>query len=80
MIITVDEAQRRLAEIIAQVEAGEEVLIGRDADRPAVKLVPIDSVRTRLTRHPDLIGSTVTHDPEALIQPLPSDEWGKLGD
>lgn len=80
MTITVAEAQTKLAQIIAQAEAGEEVFLGREADRPAVKLVPVASVRARLTRHPDLIGSTTTHDPAALVQPLPPEEWGDLTD
>ena len=78
MTITVAEAQTKLAQIIAQAEAGEEVFIAREPDHPAVKLVPLASSRVRLTRHPDLIGSTVTHDPAALVQPLPPEEWGEL--
>lgn len=78
MTITVAEAQTRLAQLIAQAEAGEEVFIAREPDHPAVKLVPLVSGGARLTRHPDLIGSTVTRDPAALIQPLPPEEWGDL--
>lgn len=80
MTITVAEAQTKLAQIIAQAEAGEEVFIAREPDHPAVKLVPLASGGARLTRHPDLIGSTVTHDPAALVQPLPPEEWGELAD
>jgi prevent-host-death family protein len=80
MTITVAEAQTKLAQIIAQAEAGEEVLIAREAGRPAVRLVPLAPASVRLTRHPDLIGSTVTHDPAALLQPLPAEEWGELGE
>lgn len=75
MTITVAEAQTKLAQIIARAEAGEEVFIEREPDHPAVKLVPLASGRARLTRHPDLIGSTVTHDPAALVQPLGPEEW-----
>lgn len=78
MTITVAEAQTKLAQIIAQAEAGVEMFLGLDANHPAVKLVPVASVRPRLTRHPDLIGSTTTHDPAALVQPLPPVEWGAL--
>ena len=78
MTITVAEAQTKLAQIIAQAEAGEEVFIAREPDHPAVKLVPLASSRAQLTRHPNLIGSTVTHDPAALVQPLPLEEWGEL--
>ena len=78
MTITVAEAQTKLAQIIAQAEAGDEVFITGGPDRPAVKLVPLASSRARLTRHRDLIGSTMTHDPVALVQPLPPEEWGDL--
>lgn len=80
MTITVAEAQTKLAQIIAQAEAGEEVFIAGEPDHPAVKLVPLASGGARLTRHPDLIGTTVTHDPAALVQPLPLKEWGDLAD
>ena len=80
MTITVAEAQTKLAQIIAQAEAGEEVFIAREPDRPAVKLVPLASGGGQLARHPDLIGSTVTHDAAALVQPLPPEEWGDLAD
>jgi antitoxin (DNA-binding transcriptional repressor) of toxin-antitoxin stability system len=80
MTITVEEAQTTLAQIIALAEAGEEVLIGREPGHPAVKLVPLSPSRARLARHPDLIASTVTHDPAALVQPLPPEEWGSLAE
>jgi len=80
MTFTLDEAKTKLAQIIAQVEAGEEIFIAREPGHPAVKLVPLSSGGARLTRHPDLIGSTVTHDPVALVQPLPLEEWGDLAD
>jgi antitoxin (DNA-binding transcriptional repressor) of toxin-antitoxin stability system len=78
MTITVAEAQTKLAQIIARAQAGEEVFIGLEADHPAVRLVPLAPVRARLVRHPDLVGSTMTHDPEALVCPLPMEEWGDL--
>ena len=80
MTITVAEAQTKLAQIIARAEAGEEILLVRDTGEPAVKLVPIGSVSSRLTRHPELVGSTRTHDPAALVKPLPPEEWGDLAD
>jgi len=80
MTITVAEAKTKLAQIIAQAEAGEEVFIAGDQGHPAVKLVPLASDGARLARHPDLIGSTVTHEPAALVQPLPPEEWGDLAD
>ena len=80
MTITIAEAQTKLAQIIAQAEAGEEILIATELDRPAVKLVPVATARPHLTRHPDLVGSTLTHDPAALIQPLAAEAWGELAE
>jgi len=80
MTITVAEAQTKLAQILAQAEAGEEVLIERGPDHPAVKLVPLQPVHAPLARHPDLIGSTATHDPASLVHPLPPEDWGNLAD
>ena len=91
MTFTVEEAQANLARIIAQAEAGEEVYLGREAGHPTVRLLPIATEAGRLTHHPDLIGSTTTHDPaaqdaltildhESLVQPLPPEEWGDLAD
>lgn len=80
MTITVAEAQTKLAQIIACAEAGEEIFLAVDAGHPAVKLVPVAPTRARLDRHPDLVGSTITHDPAALVHPLPPEEWGELAD
>ena len=80
MTVTLEEAKAHLPEIIAQAEAGEEVLIAREKAAPTVRLVPLAPKNFRLTRHPDLIGSTKTHDPEALVNPLPLEEWGGLAD
>jgi antitoxin (DNA-binding transcriptional repressor) of toxin-antitoxin stability system len=80
MTLTVAEAQTKLAQIIAQAEAGVEVFLGRDANHPTVKLVRVAARSARLTRHPDLVGSTKTPDPAALLQPLPPEEWGDLAD
>jgi antitoxin (DNA-binding transcriptional repressor) of toxin-antitoxin stability system len=78
MTVTLEEAKDSLAQILARAQAGEEVFIGMDLDHPMVKLVPITSTTSRLDRHPDLVGSTTTHDPEALVKPLPPEEWGDL--
>lgn len=78
--ITVAEAQANLAPVIAQAQAGEEVIISGENNRRAVKLAPPTPVHGRLARHPDLIGSTTIHDPDALVRPLPLGEWGDLPD
>ena len=80
MTFTVEEAQTKLAQIMARAEAGEEVLLAKASARPTVKLVAIPAGGGRLARHPDLIGSTTTHDPAALAGPLPPEEWGDLAD
>jgi antitoxin (DNA-binding transcriptional repressor) of toxin-antitoxin stability system len=80
MTITVAEAQSKLAQIIAQVEAGEEIYIAREPNHPAVKLVPLALGGACLARHPDLIGSTVMHDPVAFPQSLPPEDWGNVAD
>lgn len=41
-IINIHQAKTRLSEIIAQVEAGEEVVIAR-ANKPVARLVPISA-------------------------------------
>jgi antitoxin (DNA-binding transcriptional repressor) of toxin-antitoxin stability system len=78
MTVTVEEAQAKFPQIVAKAEAGEEVLIGRQPEQPIAKLVALPPEGARLTRHPDLIGSTVTHDPAALVHPLPPEEWGGM--
>ena len=78
MTVTIDEAQANLARIVGKAAAGEDVVIAAHGGHPAVKLVPVRSEVSRLTRHPDLVGSTKVLDPEALTQPLPPEEWGGL--
>jgi prevent-host-death family protein len=80
MMLTIQEAQARLAEVVAKAEAGEEVVLTSASGQPAVKLVPAKRGLARLQRHPALIGSVVVHDREALLKPLPHEEWGGLAD
>ena len=44
MQVNVHEAKTQLSSLIAQAEAGEEVIIAR-ANRPAVRLVPVEPVK-----------------------------------
>jgi antitoxin (DNA-binding transcriptional repressor) of toxin-antitoxin stability system len=76
--VTLEQAKDNLAQWLAQAEAGEEILIGNDPTRPVAKLVALAPTRCRLARHPDLVGSTETHDRTALVRPLPPEEWGEL--
>lgn len=78
MTVTIEEAKASLAQILARAQAGEEVLIGPDVGHPVAKLVPVSAEQPRLARHPDLVGSTHTHDPAVLLKPLPPEEWGEL--
>ena len=78
MTVTLEEAKANLARILERAEAGEEVLIGREPNHPVVRVVPLALKPSRLARHPDLIHSTKTHDPAALVNPLPPEEWGEL--
>jgi antitoxin (DNA-binding transcriptional repressor) of toxin-antitoxin stability system len=80
MTVTIEEAKDNLPQILARAQAGEEVLIGTDLDHPIAKLVPVMPAVSRLLRHPDLVGSTTTYDPEALVKPLSPEEWGELAD
>jgi prevent-host-death family protein len=41
LAVEIGEAQTRLSELIARVEAGEEVIISR-GDRPVARLAPLD--------------------------------------
>ncbi len=80
MIVTVEEAQAKLSQIVAQATDGEDVFIAASGGVLAVKLVPVSLKGSRLTRHPDLIGSTKVPDPEALTKPLPAEDWGGLAE
>ena len=80
MTVTLEQAQASLAQYLDKAEAGEEILIGRDLNHPIAKLVSLNAKASRLSRHPELIGSTATHDPAALVNPLPPEEWGELAD
>ena len=80
MTLSIEEAQANLPGLIAKAEAGEEVFIATNGGQPAVKLVPVAREPSRLTQHPDLIGSTKVLDPEAFTKPLPPEEWGWLAE
>ncbi len=47
VVIEVAEAKTRLSELLARVEAGEDIVIARDG-KPIVRLTPIDERRRRL--------------------------------
>jgi prevent-host-death family protein len=68
--VTIDVAAATLSQLIARVEAGEEIIIARD-NTPVVKLVPI-----QLTKRKRQFGSMrglITIGPE-FFEPLPEEE------
>ena len=68
--VTVHKAKTTLSQLIADVEAGEEVIIMRGKE-PAVRLVPA-SVPTPKRVFGALAGRVVVTD--AFFDPLPADE------
>jgi prevent-host-death family protein len=77
-IMTVAEAKTHLSRLMAQAEAGEEVIIARGST-PAVKLVP---VKKRGTPRPGTLKGKIEWD-ERFWDPLPEDElrlWNGEGD
>jgi antitoxin (DNA-binding transcriptional repressor) of toxin-antitoxin stability system len=80
MIVTLEEAQAKLPQIIGQATAGEEVFIVSPSGGPTVKLVHVVLKSSRLDQHPDLIGSTKVLDEQSLTQPLPAEDWGGLAE
>jgi antitoxin (DNA-binding transcriptional repressor) of toxin-antitoxin stability system len=70
-IVTIQEAEGHLLELIALVEKGEEVVITYD-DQPKVKLVPIvESPQKRVFgQHRDQVRMSPDFD-----DPLPDDFW-----
>ena len=80
MTVTLEEARANLPQFVNQATAGEEIVIVVGKVGPSVRLVPVASKASRLTRHPDLIGSTRVFDSDALTQPLPGETWGWLAE
>ena len=76
MTITLAEAIAALPNLVAKAEAGEEVLIQNTAQQPTVKLVPVSPSSSRLTPNPDLAAALRILDQEAMVKPLPPEEWG----
>ena len=68
-IVNVRQAKAQLSWLLAQVEAGEEVLIARRGE-PVARLVPC---RPRGKRRPDVLKGKIVV-PEHLLEPLPEKE------
>ena len=68
-VVNVHQARTRLSRLLAQVEAGEEVVIARRG-APVARLV---AYRPRGRRRPDVLkGKSALAD--AVLEPLPEDE------
>ncbi len=78
MTVSLEEAQANLAEIVAKAVTGEEVFIATGSGKPVVKLVAVAVNGSRLAQNPQVKGALTILDHEALVKPLPSEEWGEL--
>ena len=68
-IVNVHDAKTNLSRLLAQVEAGDEVIIARRG-RPVVRLVPY---KVQGKRQPDVLKSRIVI-PDSFFDPLPERE------
>lgn len=76
---TVHAAKSQLSKLLAEAEAGEEVVIAR-GDKPVVKIVPIQT--SKKPRMPGSMKGKI-HVDDAFFDPLPAEElalWNGEGD
>jgi prevent-host-death family protein len=74
--VTIHAAKIQLSQLIARVEAGEQVVIAR-RDKPVARLVPVEPARPK--RRFGSMKGKVWVGPE-FFEPLPQDElclWGE---
>jgi prevent-host-death family protein len=70
--VNIHEAKTRLSSLIADVEAGEEVIIAR-AGKPVAKLVPMPKrTKARPDRRPGFLKGKIRIGPD-FDEPLPED-------
>jgi antitoxin (DNA-binding transcriptional repressor) of toxin-antitoxin stability system len=69
--VEIHEAQQYLAELVAQVAMGTEIII-LDGQTPRARLVPI--ISHALRRVPGLHAGSITMSPD-FDQPLPDEFW-----
>ncbi len=67
--VNVHQAKTQLSRLLAQAEAGEEVVIARRGD-PVVRLVPC---KPKGKRQPDVLKGKITI-PDSFFDPLPEEE------
>jgi prevent-host-death family protein len=72
-IVTIHTAKTTLSQLLARVEAGEEIIVAR-GKKPIAKLVPFQPPATK--RRFGALQGTVRVDPE-FFEPLPEDELEK---
>lgn len=80
MVVTIHQAKTNLSKLIAQAEAGEEVVIARGS-KAVVKIVSIEPAPKPKRQAGRLKGQIVLTD--AFFEPLPDDElalWNGEGD
>ncbi|MCY3707108.1 MAG: type II toxin-antitoxin system prevent-host-death family antitoxin [Gammaproteobacteria bacterium] len=69
VIVNVHQAKTQLSRLLAQVEAGEEVVVARRG-KPVARLVAFER---RGERRPDVLKGQVTI-PDSFFDPLPEEE------
>ena len=74
-VVTVQEAEANLAQLLAKVTNGEEVIIAR-GDKPVARLVAVEEVRKQ--RVPGRLKGIIDVGPE-FFEPLSDDELGEWG-
>jgi prevent-host-death family protein len=80
MTVTLQEAQADLPGLVAKAVTGEEVFIVSTGGQPTVKLVAAAAKGSRLVQHPQVERALRILDHEALVKPLPAEEWGQLAE
>ncbi len=68
-IVNVHQAKTHLSRLLAEMEAGEDVVIARDGE-PVARLVPCKPVPRR---QPDVLKGKI-EVPDSFFDPLPEDE------
>ena len=72
MIVTVHHAKTNLSKLLAQAEAGEEVIIARGT-KPVAKLVPVHEPVSKAPRVPGRLKGKIALT-DAFFEPLPEEE------
>ncbi|MEI9965623.1 MAG: type II toxin-antitoxin system prevent-host-death family antitoxin [Caulobacteraceae bacterium] len=81
-VFTIHQAKTNLSKLIAQVEAGEEVVIARGS-KPVVKLMPVETTEVAKPIRRAGMWKGLIHLDDSFFDPLPDDElalWNGEGD